>query len=311
MSGQIRSLCMVLGILLAPAVALATDAPSQQQASMVVTGTITVNPQGGVANYTLHDSGKLPASVQQLIKQAVPAWRFKPVLNDGAPVTAITDMSLRVLADISGPDNATLRIGSARFGCDVLRAWLGLSSECQAESTVSFISGHAPAAPIQFARRGIGGRAILVLKIGRDGRVAHAAVQEVDLDTELPDAARYRKILATQAIAAAHEWRFDIPLKGTDASADSWIVRIPVEVERPVSEGGGFGVDTFVGPDGPAWHSYVLGPVNPIPWDGTGPDDAAGAAAAARSVAFKSDSRFVLLTQTRSEAAPDAGAAIN
>lgn len=295
---------MALCVLALPTVAAAADA-SRQQASMVVAGTITVDPQGDVTNYTLNDAAQLPPAVVQLIKETVPAWRFKPVMRDGVAVNASTGMSLRIVADIIDAQHATIRLAGEYFGCAA-----GMSAElsakvCPAGAYLSYRAVDPPKYPVAAERSLIEGEVFLMLQIGADGHVLQSAVRQVDLYTEADIPATARSLLAHAALDAAKTWTFNIPTRGASATAGKWVVNVPVNftLKRPLQLPGDL---NYVRPPNTLWRAYIPGPVNPIPWV----DDAAkGAAVHGDAVAgngpFLADGRFVLLTPS-AKAAPGA-----
>lgn len=286
--------CVLLGAMVLPTLAFASSTPPQQ-ASMVVSGIITVNPQGGVATYTLHDPGRLPAAVVQLIKQTVSDWRFKPVLDHGAPVTASTGMSLRVVADIADPEHATIQIDGASFGCDAGQARKLLPAACPQGAAVSYRQADPPVYPIQAARAGIEGEVFLVLQIGPDGHVVRAAPWQVDLYVRPNNPARGRQWLAQAAEDAAMQWRFNVPTQGPKASAGKWIVTVPLDFT--LDRHNAMADLTGTQPQPPLWRAYFPGPINSIPWDAAPVSGKpAGHDAVAGGSLFMRDSRFVLLT---------------
>lgn len=279
---------------LAPALAMATAAP-QEEASIVVTGTITVNPQGGVAAYTLHDSAKLPPVVLQIIKQTVPAWRFEPVVENGVAVTASTGMSLRVVADVSDPQHATIRVAGENFGCAAGLASELLPAACTAGATITYRQATPPRYPVDAAGAGASGEVFLALQIGSDGHVIQAAVRQVNLYVKLSDPVEGRKLLADASLRAAKLWTFNVPSEGPAAAAGKWVVFVPVNYT--LAKVNLFSDMTGTAPKAPLWRAYIPGPIHPIPWDG---ESTSGAAANADAVAgdkpFLRDGRFVLLT---------------
>jgi hypothetical protein len=119
---------------------------------------------------------------------------------------------------------------------------------------------------------GAAGTAYLVLKIGRDGRVADAVAEQVNLRVVASEKnmARLRKLFAGAALAGAKKWTFNPPTIGEEADDPYWSVRVPVA----------FFTDHLQLPKDTEWHSYVPGPRNPIPWRSEQPTDSPDALAA-------------------------------
>ena len=292
-------LAAALGILVMPALALATDAPPQRRATMVVTGTITVDPQGAIANYTLHDSGRVPPSVLNLIKRTLAAWRFKPVVANGDPVTASTGMSLRIVADISDPQHATVRVGGASFGCAAGPARKLLPAACPEGASITYRHTTPPPYPSSAARSGVSGEVFLLVQVGPDGHVIHAEARQVNLYAIVADPAEGRQVLADAAQAAAKDWTFNVPTEGPAATAGKWVVTIPINfvMDAPVDAA------TGVRRRAPLWRVYIPGPIHSVPWYAPSASGTTGNTdAVAGDSPFMSDSRFVLLTQPRDPA---------
>lgn len=278
--------CALLAALLLPALALAAKGTAQEN-SMVVTGTITVDPAGRVAGYALREPDKLPPVVRQIIQQTVPTWTFVPILDDGRPVAAKTGMSLRVVATITDAEHATIRVASAAFGCEA-RQKSRLPGECPAGTAVAYKHRERPPSyPTAALRAGLGGEVYLVLAIGRDGHVVNAAVRQVNLYSRISDAHFYRQAFANTALEAARKWTFDIPTTGPKAAKEHWVIQVPVNYSIGHASGVKYG----------QWNAYVPGPVQNVPWSD---DDASGAARGADAIAgsapFVRDPRFVLKT---------------
>ncbi|TAL97570.1 MAG: energy transducer TonB [Rhodanobacter sp.] len=91
------------------------------QASMLVTGSITVAPDGGMKSYVLDHPEQLPAPVVTLIAQNAPRWRFQPVIRDRVAVSAKAPMSLRIVA--SDVDMRHWRTVLARAALNATRHW--------------------------------------------------------------------------------------------------------------------------------------------------------------------------------------------
>lgn len=280
-----RVACLLLSLFL-PALVLAAE--PHVEGSMLVTGTITVNPQGGVQGYTVRDLDKLPPAVRQIIQTTVSRWQFLPIMAGGKAVTAEAGMSLRIVADMVDRTHATIRVAGAEFGCDA-RPKSNLPGECPAGTAIRYAHREPPGYPMDAARARVGGEVFLVLQIGRDGHVAQAAVRQVNLYSMTEWPAHYRKDLAEASLRAARKWQFSVPTKGPNAAKDYWVVQVPVNYT--------------LGPCCSApkrrygqWNAYIPGPVQTIPWahNHTG---GSGDAVADNGQPFTRDSRFVLETK--------------
>ena len=112
---------------------------------------------------------------------------------------------------------------------------------------------------------GVEGTVYLVLKVGRDGKVAEAIDEQVNLyvlgnEQQMHGA---RKSLAKAAMAAGRNWRFNPPTAGPLVGEEFWSVRVPVDFALCDSRSEcGKKVETAYG----AWKAYIPGPKNNVPW---------------------------------------------
>lgn len=291
--------CMGLafGVSLIPMMGLAADTP-QEQASMVVAGTITIDPHGAVTGYTLQDTAKLPPPVVQLIKETVPAWRFSPVMEKGVAVSASTGMSLRIVADIADAKHATISVAGESFGCAAGDSVEMSPALCPVGEEPSYREAKPPQYPFDAARMGAQGEVFLVLQVAADGHVLREAVRQVNLYVNSPDPAWCRKILANAALDAAKNWTFNAPAIGPGAGKHEWMVSVPINFT--LSHHSGSSDPSSSPTNAPKWLVYLPGPVNHIPWvDDVAKDAAANGDAVAGSAPFIADGRFVLLKPTQ------------
>src|SRR3546814_2743022 len=90
----------------AVAVAVPKDVREQTEASMLLTGKISINADGSVAGYEILQADKVPDYVLSNLAAWVPDWRFKPVLVGGKAVPARATMTVRMLDRPSGGDKS-------------------------------------------------------------------------------------------------------------------------------------------------------------------------------------------------------------
>ncbi len=256
----------------------ARQARSEVEASMLVTGHVDIDREGRVSAHALDQQDKLPGYVIALIDRAIPAMRFEPIVSDGAPIEARAKMSLRMVATPTGDGNMDLRIRSVHFGDEYASDDAG---------SIRSAGMRPPRYPAGMVRIGAKGTVYLLLKIGRDGRVAEVMAEQVNL-TAIGNARQMemiRSTLSRSAIEAARAWTFVPPTEGEEARKDHWVVRVPVEYM--------FGDDRA--PAYGQWVAYHPGPRQRPDWaqptpEGFSPDAlVAGAVAPERS-------RFRLLT---------------
>src|SRR3546814_16453233 len=81
----------------AVAVAVPKDVREQTEASMLLTGKISINADGRVAGYEILPADQVPDYVLSKLHEWVPAWRFPPVLVGVQAVTGPGTMTLAML----------------------------------------------------------------------------------------------------------------------------------------------------------------------------------------------------------------------
>lgn len=206
-------------------------------------------------------------------------------------------MSLRVVAYQTKPGHYVATIDGAVFGDDAAESTE--SSEGVHRGWLTYNHAPPPQYPMDLAQNGVSGMAYVVVKVNRQGRVAQAAVWQVDLrgladETQLE---RWRRELGQASLKAVRNWTFNIPNTGKGAAQKQWFVTIPVNyVLKVYGEPDG----TVGNPRYGQWDAYVPGPIQPIPW---AKDDATRTASNDSPDAvpdngkpFVADTRFVLLT---------------
>lgn len=234
-------------------------ARKRAEASMLVTGDIAVAPDGSVTGYTLDRQEKIPAEVVGLIGRVAPKWRFEPVKQDGQAVSAKAHMSIRLVAQHESPDskNYVMRIAGANFGD------YGNGGE-----TMTYAKRSPPSYPMSAVQSGVQGTVYLLLRIGRDGKPADVAVEQVNLGVAGSDSEMkvWRNVLANPAVRVAKDWTFNLPTKGAHVNDPDYVVRVPIMYrlnrnERP---------DDLYG----TWEVYVPGPKQTVGWGKDNGDNA-------------------------------------
>lgn len=252
------------GLLLAllAATAFATGAGpgavrKQVESSLLVTGKIDIEPDGAVSALAIDQQDKLPEGVVRFVRDSVKQWKFEPALRDGKAVPARAPMTLRIVAKRQQGDSYQVEIRHASFA----------TYDPKDPRAVTSLKMAPPSYPEAAYRVGASGSAYLVLKVARDGSVADAAVEQVNLRIvgSEGEMKKLREILAKSALAAARKWTFRPPIEGEDVSAPYWAVRVPVNYS--LRDEPNEGMDDSYG----HWVSYVPGPRTRAPWD-TGKD---------------------------------------
>ncbi len=232
--------------------ALADEAEFREQlrASMVVTGSIDIEPDGTVSALSLDQQEKLPGPVVDVTRKSVAQWRFEPVLVDGVASRARVLVTLRVVAAPAGDGAIGISLANATF--------MHRKTDDRREHLRLF--RYTPPRYPPFALdRNASGNVILLLKINRQGLVVEGAVEQVNLHAigNARTVRLLRKFFGESAMDAARYWNFKTPTVGPDSEGPYWTARIPVsfvldESSDPTPYG--------------QWVGYLPGPVQVASW---------------------------------------------
>ena len=198
--------------------------------------------------FELTEQDQLPPEVVELIRNTVPQWRFEPVVIDGKPVVAKTDMNVRVVATQMPEDQFQIRLGGATFGQGAPNP-----NEIPRANRL-----RPPGYPRTAAYANATGTVYLILKIGRIGKVEDVVVEQVNLGvigTE-KDIAMLRDMFSKSAMEQARRWKFIPPTEGPEAGGEFWSVRVPVVYSMSGKRAPTYG----------KWEAYLPGPRHRIPW---------------------------------------------
>jgi hypothetical protein len=244
------------------AVAMAGGGPravrKQAEASMRVTGMIHIAADGAVSGHTLDKSDQLPPGVIKLIADNVSKWRFETTEKPDPSAVLRAKMSLLLTAKKLDDDSYTLRIRAAHFDDE-----LELPGE-----RIKAIDMGPPRYPGNAVRSNVKGTAYVVLRVGKQGTVEDAFVEQVNLTVigSEHEMTKARDMLGRSALNAAKRWTFKVPTAGKEASAEYWTVRAPVSY--CISETRGNACDSKYG----EWSAYIPGPRQRAPWITESPD---------------------------------------
>jgi Gram-negative bacterial TonB protein C-terminal len=241
---------MLMGLTFAALAAGPSEVRKRAEASMLVTGWIEVMPDGSVHSYTIDHPEKLPPAVVTLIQNNVPAWKFKV---DGNPSEIErARMNVRIVAKRLDDTHDTIAISGTNFDNPFVPGQNPLYKAHRLQ----------PKYPREAIDARVDGTVYLFLRVGRDGTVMNAAVEQVNLDEYASDAEmqHYRSALADSALYAARHWTFSVPTSGPLVNRPFWDVRVPV-VYNLVNEASP-SPDNSYG----KWQAYIPGPRVVIPW---------------------------------------------
>ena len=228
--------------------------------SMLVAGSIDMRADGSVERYAIDHSDKLSNAVIQLIGAQVSQWRFEPTLVDGQPVAARTNMSLRIVARPLDEQDFDVRIQSASFsGGGGKDDRMGVEKRSSLRPMIeAMASTGMDTADLYVA-----------LKIGPDGKVLDAAVEQVNLGTLGGEVwmAKARRVLGNSALEVVRRWTFSVPTQGQLAGRSYWSGTLPLSLKMVDGPLPPSGIDEYG-----RWKAYVPGPCVPIPWRVDGND---------------------------------------
>lgn len=250
MGARLLALGLLLGALV-PAVAVERQA---LESSLVVSGEITVGPDGAVREYRLDPKAPIGQDVRGYLDGLIRGWQFAPVQQAGAPVGVRAPMRLRLVA-------RALDAEGKRYGVRLASAWFGAAKD--SDGAGSGGNGLAarqmtpPTYPEQALQAGYAGTVYLLLRVDASGVPQDVATEQVDLYTVGDDPREVQKmqrVLARAAESGARHWRLAVsPALGPGPH----IVRIPVDFVLRGEASSELG----------QWRTYLPGPRNrDIPW---------------------------------------------
>jgi hypothetical protein len=225
----------------------ASSAMHQSEASMLVAGTLDIEPDGSVSGYTLEHSNVLPTAITELASKTLPQWRFEPVLKGGKPVKARASMYLQFIGNQVDKTHYAVELRGANF----------TNSKDDMDEVVSLQQMKTPSYPQDMLDADITGTVYLALHINRQGHVTDAIAEQVNLGRLSSPVVmnQWRASFVRSTLQAAKGWTFNTPTSGRSAKNTDWTVQVPVDFDfNPPSTQEG------------KWKVYVPGPKHSIPW---------------------------------------------
>jgi hypothetical protein len=218
----------------------AREVRRQAEASMTLGGVIDIGREGQVEGFQL----------DRREDKAVQGWRFDPVLVNGAPVQARTAVRLRLMADNAAEGTMRVRLVDANFS----------KVDGEREVGTDRVTSNAlrgPDYPPQAVTMQGEGTVMLMVKVGRDGRVADVIAEQTNLTVIGTARAmnQLRDILAKASVNSAKRWTFNPPTTGEDKDREFWTVRVPVRFAFQDSR------ERYG-----RWTAYIPGPRQQAPW---------------------------------------------
>lgn len=225
---------------------------AQIENSLLVEGEVQIEPDGSVSQVKLSREDRLTPTITGLVRESALKWKFKPVLLNGTAVRARSPMSVRLVAKQEGAESYQVRLSAVSFG--------GPSGSQPGD--IGSRKMTPPVYPEEMAARHVFGTVYLVVKVARDGTVADAVVEQVNLRTLATEKEmeKFRQVFAKNTLAAARRWTFRVPTEGAQVNDPFWSVRVPVAytLNKEPSEDD---KDSYG-----RWFAYIPGPRTAAPW---------------------------------------------
>ncbi len=217
------------------------------EGAMVLTGEIDIGTEGQVEGFTMDQRDKVAADLAGFVERSVQGWRFEPVIRDGKPVRARTFVNIRLGAKAGPEGNDIVTLQAASFG----------KYDPDATDEVKGVKLQPPVYPTAALDRGGQGEVVLILKIGRDGKVLDSVAEQVNLRVVGDESQmnKLREVFARQSVNTSRRWTFRPPTTGDQVDAPFWSVRVPVNFSF---------TDSAVGYG--QWTVFIPGPRNGAPW---------------------------------------------
>lgn len=186
-------------------------------ASMLLSGTVDINPDGGVRDVQLDHPEKIPPVVLGVIRQTAKSWRFK--VDVTGKVVARARMSLRIVAKPLERTKFSIEVEGMDFTDDSLTEGEQLLRQ----------STPIPSYPRDAISLGTSATVYVLARVGRDGHVLDAGAEQVNFTMDCPRDSRkaIANLFAHASELAMRHWTFAVPTKGPRAGDPYWYVRVP------------------------------------------------------------------------------------
>lgn len=216
---------------------------NQTEASMLLTGTIVLAPDGSVSSYSIDHLDQVVDVVKPMLEKNIAHWKFLPVMEGNKPVAAQAKMSLRIVATRLDNGKYAMAIRGVHFG------------QRTPGEQPTFAQKPKLMYPLNALQSGVSGTVYLLVRVNRQGQVENAGAEQVNLRLVAREKQmeHWRQVLADTSLNAVKSATFHIPTSGALANADNWVVRIPISFD--LREHGSAAPDSYG-----RWQSYIPGP---------------------------------------------------
>jgi outer membrane biosynthesis protein TonB len=268
----------IVSVLLATAGNLGAQVPvepgkSESVLTMRVDGELSIDPDGRVMDYRI--TTKLDPQVEKLVRRAVPAWRFKPILVDDTPAIATSPMRITLAAEEMA-QGFRVTVDNVVFRPNTEQEYQAELASKKAHRRIS-VAGEAPAPlvwitskrlqppmyPPGLQKSGVEGIVLLTLRLNPDGTVAEVFAGQSSLLNVKGSSAlldRARTMLERSAGDVAKRWTFQVDAEDpATLTPEHLTVRVPVEYSLGRR---GNGPDALAG----KWRHEFRGPNLTAPW---------------------------------------------
>lgn len=240
--------CCLLGI----SVVASAAPPPRPWASMLLSGYVDVNPDGGVRSVVMDHPEKIPPVVLGVIGKAAHGWHFK--VDVKGKVIARARMSLRLVARPVGRTQFALEVEGVDFADDA----------ADAGALPYDNSSPKPYYPSEALRLGTAATVYVLVRVGRDGHVLDAGAEQVNFTMACPTGSRtgMENAFAQASVSAIRKWTFKVPKQGRLADEPYWYARVPVAFTLSTATG------PVVSEAYGSWQPYLPGARRSLPWLG-------------------------------------------
>lgn len=236
----------------------------EQALILRIDGELTIDTQGVPVGYQIKTD--LAKDVSENLQRRVRSWRFEPIVVDGKPVIAQTQIRVTLAARPTGNDYV-VTVDNVTFP-----QTQGKIADASMASLVEVSHANhltAPEYPRTALYASIEADVVVYIKLTPEGRVEQAFVPQVGLLNVRGKPAvlqEWAKLFEEQTLVATKRWRFNLSGGGTRPLAEDLIPSIAVPIHFRMADKH---TDRQTG-----WIQEARTPMRQVPWVTTEPDAA-------------------------------------